>query len=246
MKKTMCALLAALMLFCCGCAKVAEMTTEQAEAKQEQALPGKKSSPSVTEGTPSPAEDTAAEKKAETPAALSPKKVEESGESAASGDQQEQTPSGSQPQSGSQTQLGTQVQSSTGKTCTLSISCSTVLNNMDQCKESKKSIVPSNGTILSATTVSFSEGETVFDVLKRVCQNKGISLEFSTSPAYNSAYIEGIANLYEFDVGSGSGWMYKVNGSFPNFGCSEYTLQNGDSIVWVYTCDLGSDVGGSF
>ena len=61
---------------------------------------------------------------------------------------------------------------------------------------------------------------------------------------YNSAYIEGINNLYEFDCGELSGWMYKVNGWFPNYGCSRYQLKEGDVIEWVYTCDLGVDVGG--
>ena len=62
----------------------------------------------------------------------------------------------------------------------------------------------------------------------------------------NSAYVEGINNLYEFDVGSLSGWMYSVNGWFPNYGCSRYALQNGDVVNWVYTCDLGYDVGGGY
>ena len=130
-------------------------------------------------------------------------------------------------------------------TCTISISCSTILNNMDQCDEAKKSIVPPNGEILPTTTVSFTDGETVFDVLQRVCKKKGISLEFSYTAIYKSNYIEGIANLYEFDVGPESGWMYKVNDWFPNYGCSSYSLKNGDSICWVYTCNgLGADVGG--
>ena len=68
-------------------------------------------------------------------------------------------------------------------------------------------------------------------------------MEFEDTPMYHSAYIEGIGNLYEFDVGELSGWMYSVNGWFPNYGCSRYQLQNGDVICWVYTCDLGKDVG---
>ncbi len=44
---------------------------------------------------------------------------------------------------------------------------------------------------------------------------------------YNSYYVEGIGNLYEFDCGSESGWMCKVNGWFPNYGCSSYTLSDG-------------------
>ena len=73
-----------------------------------------------------------------------------------------------------------------------------------------------------------------------------IHLEFSDTPVYNSAYIEGVANLYEFDVGNLSGWMYQVNGWFPNYGCSRYQLKDGDVVEWVYTCDLGNDVGGGY
>ena len=131
-------------------------------------------------------------------------------------------------------------------TCTISISCSTILSNMDKCEESKKEWVPDNGVILSATTVTFTEGESVYDVLQRVCRDNGIQMDASWSGKYGSAYVEGIANLYEFDVGSGSGWMYKVNGWFPNYGCSGYTLSQGDVICWVYTCNLGDDVGGGY
>ena len=131
-------------------------------------------------------------------------------------------------------------------TCTISISCATILNNMDKCDESKRGLVPADGVILPAVTVTFSQGESVFDVLQRVCKERKIPMEFSWTPMYNSAYIEGIYNLYEFDVGDGSGWMYKVNDWFPNYGCSRYQVQPGDVICWVYTCDLGYDVGGGF
>ena len=140
----------------------------------------------------------------------------------------------------------TTVDSTTSYTCTFSISCATILNNWDQCDESKKPLVPADGVILPSTTVTFSEGESVFDVLQRICRQNGIHMESSWTPMYNSAYVEGINNLYEFDVGSLSGWMYSVNGWFPNYGCSRYALQSGDVVKWVYTCDLGYDVGGGY
>ena len=40
--------------------------------------------------------------------------------------------------------------------------------------------------------------------------------------------------------------MYKVNGWFPNYGCSRYELKQGDVLEVVYTCDLGRDVGGEY
>jgi len=129
-------------------------------------------------------------------------------------------------------------------TCTFSIECSTILNNLDQLDPEKLEMVPSGGTILAKTTVTFYEGESVFDVLQRVCKEKGIHLESSWTPIYNSAYIEGIHNLYEFDCGALSGWMYRVNGWYPNYGCSRYQLQDGDVVEWRYTCDLGNDIGG--
>ena len=131
-------------------------------------------------------------------------------------------------------------------TCTLSISCATILDNMELCNKEKRELVPEDGWILEPMTVTFYEGESVFNVLQRTCKQQKIHMEFSNTPIYNSAYIEGIHNLYEFDVGNLSGWMYKVNGWFPNYGCSRYQLKDGDVIEWVYTCDLGYDVGGGY
>lgn len=140
----------------------------------------------------------------------------------------------------------TAVDTTVTHTCTFSISCETILDNMDECVENKKFLVPGDGIIFPATEVEFSEGESVFDVLQRLCRENKIHMESSWTPMYNSAYVEGINNLYEFDVGSLSGWMYSVNGWFPNYGCSRYALQNGDVVNWVYTCDLGYDVGGGY
>lgn len=129
-------------------------------------------------------------------------------------------------------------------TCTITIRCDTILDNMDNLDPAKAPYVPDNGVILREVTVEFEEGETVFDVLNRVCKEYDIPIEYSWTPMYDSYYIEGINNLYEFDCGSESGWMYKVNGWFPNYGCSSYYLTGGETIVWCYTCNgLGEDVG---
>lgn len=132
----------------------------------------------------------------------------------------------------------------TGNQCTITIRCDTVFDNLDSLDQAKAPYIPKDGTILPVTTVEFSEGETVFDVLQRVCTAADLQIEFSWTPMYNSYYIEGINHLYEFDCGHESGWMYKVNGWFPNYGCSAYTLEGGEEIVWCYTCvGLGADVG---
>lgn len=128
------------------------------------------------------------------------------------------------------------------KYVTLSITCNTILNNMDKVSEGKKNIIPSNGVILGEIQVEIQDGDTVFDVLKKETRNNRIHMDFVETPVYNSAYIKGIANIYEFDAGDLSGWMYSVNGSFPNYGVSQYDLQSGDRIEFKYTCDLGKDL----
>ena len=130
--------------------------------------------------------------------------------------------------------------------CTISISCQTLLNNLDRVKKNKLSVIPSDAWILKAVNAEFSEGESVFDVTKRVCMENKIPFEFTLAPIYNTAYIEGINNIYEFDCGSTSGWLYKVNGEFMSYGCSDCKLSDGDVIEWVYTCDLGKDVGNEY
>ena len=128
-------------------------------------------------------------------------------------------------------------------TCTFSIECSTILNNLSDLEPDKFEVLPKDGIILKKQTVTFREGESVYDVLQRICKENNIHMEASWTPMYNSAYVEGIHNLYEFDCGSLSGWMYRVNGWYPNYGCSRYQLAQGDIVEWRYTCDLGRDVG---
>ena len=142
--------------------------------------------------------------------------------------------SGSSSVSGSKS--GKSGSSSKVKTCTIQIRCDSILKHMGDLKEGKNKYVPANGVILATSKVEFADGETVFDVLKRACSYTGIQLEYSYTPMYGSYYVEGINHLYEFDCGSQSGWMYKVNGWFPNYGCSSYKLKDGDAIVWSYTC----------
>ena len=123
--------------------------------------------------------------------------------------------------------------------CTLSVECKTAIG---KCSE-KQDILPSDGIIYKETQVAFNEGDTVFDVLRREMQSVKIHLEYSITPVYDNAYIEGIGNLYEFDCGELSGWMFRVNGEFPNVGCSELTVNEADRIEFVYSCDMGGDVG---
>ena len=130
-------------------------------------------------------------------------------------------------------------------TVTLEIRCDTLSRDMDRLENPAiKDYIPEDGTILAKTTYKGTTDNTFFDALNTLCRNNDIQLEFSYTPLYASYYIEGINYLYEFDGGPQSGWMYKVNEWFPNYGCSSYYLHDGDNIVWCYTCEgLGADVG---
>lgn len=126
-------------------------------------------------------------------------------------------------------------------TCTFVIECKTILDNKDKLKKGLEKYVPDDAVIFSKT-VGFDSGESVYDILRRICDENSIQMEASYTPAFSSYYVEGINNLYEFDCGQGSGWMYSVNGVFPNYGCSSYKPANNDKIAFRYTCELGYDL----
>ncbi len=47
-------------------------------------------------------------------------------------------------------------------------------------------------------------------------------------------------------MGELSGWIYSVNGWFPNHGCTLYALKDVDVVKWIYTCLLDGDEGGGY
>ncbi|OOB77915.1 MAG: hypothetical protein ATN34_00485 [Epulopiscium sp. Nele67-Bin002] len=120
---------------------------------------------------------------------------------------------------------------------TFLIKCDTLLGNLDKIDEIKHSLIPDNGIIYENYALEAYEGESVFDILLRVTRDNKIHMEYVDTPIYNSAYIEGINNLYEFDAGNLSGWTYRVNDVFPNYGCSQYKVQAGDIVEWIYVYD---------
>ena len=126
------------------------------------------------------------------------------------------------------------------KTVTIAISCKTAINNGLN-KKPGFSHLPSNGIILQNMKVEFNEGDTVFDILVKLTRKKGIHMDYRGSGS--NTYIEGINNLYEFDGGSNSGWMYSVNGVYPNYGVGAYKVKSSDVIKFNYTCNLGADLG---
>ncbi|MCL2421103.1 MAG: DUF4430 domain-containing protein [Defluviitaleaceae bacterium] len=126
---------------------------------------------------------------------------------------------------------------------TLTVRVDSILYNMHLLHRDKHELVPADGVIFPVALVRAYEGESVHDVLQREMMYHRIHMSSRWTPMFNSAYVEAINNLYEFDVGPLSGWMYSVNGWFPNFGSSRYLLSEGDVVAWWYTVDLGRDLG---
>lgn len=122
--------------------------------------------------------------------------------------------------------------------CSLVIRCDSVFDNLERLKSEKAEILPQDGIILKEENLEFSEGESVYDLILRELKKRKIHFDFVYTPQYNSAYIKGIANLYEFDAGSMSGWLYKVNGEKPLVGTSQYIIKNNDKIEVYYSCNL--------
>ena len=127
--------------------------------------------------------------------------------------------------------------------CYITITCNTALES-GELSEAMLEILPENGVILESYEAKYEDGESVFDVIARAVRENKIHMEYSGTKSV--PYIEGVANLYEFDCGSLSGWMYRVNGWFPSFGMGQYKVERGDSIELIYTCDLGKDVGDNY
>lgn len=94
-------------------------------------------------------------------------------------------------------------------------------------------------TWISRTTVPYTDGMTVGNVFKTVLDgNANVSYDAAELAA---GYIASITykgtTLSEFDNGVNSGWMYTVNGVYPNVGLNNYVLADGDEIVWQYVDD---------
>ena len=95
-------------------------------------------------------------------------------------------------------------------------------------------------TIFSSQIVLDNEIN-AFDALKYYCEKNSIQLGYTGSGKL--AYVNSINGIKEKSEGPSSGWMYKVNGVFPNISAGRYDLSSNDILEWVFTKDGGKDVG---
>ena len=115
---------------------------------------------------------------------------------------------------------------------TISIRCDVIAGRTEY--------APADGTLLAEETVRIPEGGTAFDQLMEAARAHRIQTEYDGT--VSGAYVRSIGNIYEYAFGNLSGWMYRVNGTYADVGCSQYQLQDGDRVEWVYTMDIGRDV----
>lgn len=122
------------------------------------------------------------------------------------------------------------------KECSITIECSDILEGETTLSEEIIKNISKDGVIVKENA-EFNEGETAFDILQREINKKKLHIDFEKSPVYNSIYIKGINNIYEGDFGENSGWMFFVNGNLADTDSSNYTLNEGDEIVFSYVND---------
>lgn len=95
--------------------------------------------------------------------------------------------------------------------------------------------------LMPATTVSINKDFTVLSTsLDSFNANQ---LDFQTGSTGDDTYITSIGGLDQQSSGPLSGWLYKVNDVFIDGSPATYEVTPGDRITWIFTTDLGKDVG---
>ena len=113
------------------------------------------------------------------------------------------------------------------------IECKKILNRQDLWRDGLEEFIPKDGVYYSGK-LEYKKDLSVYDALKKICDKNNILMESRYTPIYETYYVAGIGNLYEFDCGSESGWKYSVNGVTPGVGSSLYTIEPGDEVVFFY------------
>ncbi len=125
-------------------------------------------------------------------------------------------------------------------------------NGMRKSGENRVTYKTPLGKIIKAAKVPFKTDDTVASVTLRLLKALDIKATY-TGKTTNNFYLSSIGNFTlngkyyssfgEFDAGAASGWMVKHNNWFINMGASEFTVEDGDIVEWLYTCRLGADIG---
>lgn len=119
------------------------------------------------------------------------------------------------------------------QTVTFSIDMKNILDHKGEVNPRFQAFIPEDGVLVAPINMEIQEGDTVYDMLTRACEQQGILLDAS------SGYVKYINNIGEFDAGKSSGWLYTVNGELCTIGSTQYKVKAGDVIAWRYTVKMG-------
>lgn len=123
-----------------------------------------------------------------------------------------------------------------------SVTCHAAAENLSTIDESVNplSVIPEDGVVIAQRRLGLPEGATAFEALLEAARQEQIRVDY-TGTVYG-AYVSGIGYIYEFGFGDMSGWLYRVNGEFPEVSAGAYALSEGDTVEFIYTCDGGGDL----
>lgn len=108
--------------------------------------------------------------------------------------------------------------SSAGESSVIRVTCTVSSNAAD-------------GSVNASVSATLPRGSTALDALGAT------GLSYSARSSQYGTYIAAIGGLTEKDsrFGSGSGWLYAVNGSTPGTSAGNYVLADGDDVSWFFT-----------
>lgn len=96
--------------------------------------------------------------------------------------------------------------------------------------------------ILPTVVRDLPEGTTAFDVFKQVLAANGYTYDAKGSYVQAVTAPDG-TKVAELSKGQYSGWMYRVNGEFPDTYMGAYELEDGDGIEVFFTADYTKEAG---
>lgn len=96
-------------------------------------------------------------------------------------------------------------------------------------------------TWIKTTAYTVPQGSTVYDIFtKALAENNlaQIGAEMGYVSSITAPEILGGYDMAEFTNGNNSGWQYTINGTHPRQSILQYTLADGDAIIFHYTNDF--------
>ena len=107
------------------------------------------------------------------------------------------------------------------------------------------SYLPEYVTWVPTKTYALQENATVYDLFTEAMSDAGLRYIGAESNYVSTIYAPSCLGGYalsEFTNGKKSGWMYTVNGKHPNQGLKNWTLNDGDVVIWHYVNDYSHEV----